>query len=132
MSGTAITLLVIAICLIPLAGVFGGLEAALQRVSKARLEELRREGNPRAARLEALLDDRARLVALLLLLRIVCETVAAVLVAVVLFDATHSMLRTVLLAGAIMVVVSYVLVGVGPRTGAPARSWCSWAASQRA
>jgi CBS domain containing-hemolysin-like protein len=116
MSGAAITLLVIAICLVPLAGVFGGMEAALQRVSKARVEELRREGNKRAARLEALLDDRARLVALLLLLRIICETVAAVLVSLVLFGEWGASWKTVLVAAGIMTVVSYVLVGVGPRT----------------
>src|SRR5690348_3399723 len=116
MSGGAITLLVIAICLVPLAGFFAMMEAALQRVSKARVEELRREGNPRAARLEALLDDRARLVALLLLLRIVCETVAAVLVALVLYDVWGANWKTVLVAAGIMIVVSYVLVGVGPRT----------------
>jgi CBS domain containing-hemolysin-like protein len=116
MSGAAITLLVIAICLIPLAGLFGGMEAALQRVSKARVEELRREGTPRAGRLEGVLEDRARLVALLLLLRIVCETVAAVLVAVALYSVWGGSWKTVLSAAGIMTVVSYVLVGVGPRT----------------
>src|SRR3954447_1252486 len=116
MSGAAITLLVIAICLVPLAGVFGGMEAALQRVSKARVEELRREGTPRAARLERVLDDRARLVALLLLLRILCETVATVLVTVALASVWGGSWKTVLVAAGIMTVVSYVLVGVGPRT----------------
>src|SRR4051795_2274705 len=116
MSGAAITLLVIAICLVPLAGVFAGMEAALQRVSKARVDELRREGTKRAARLEGVLDDRARLVALLLLLRIVCETVAAVLVAVALYSVWGGSWKTVVVAAGIMTVVSYVLVGVGPRT----------------
>ena len=50
MSGGAITLLVVAICLVPLAGLFGAMDAALQRVSKARVEELRREGVKRAPR----------------------------------------------------------------------------------
>src|SRR4051794_3205726 len=116
MSGAAITLLVIAICLVPLAGVFAGMEAALQRVSKARVEELRREGTRRAARLESILDDRARLVALLLLLRILCETVATVLVTVALASVWGGTWKTVLVASGIMTVVSYVLVGVGPRT----------------
>src|SRR4051795_13095578 len=116
MSGAAITALVVAICLVPLAGVFAGMEAALQRVSKARVDELRREGTKRAARLEGVLDDRARLVALLLLLRIVCETVAAVLVAVALYSVWGGSWKTVVVAAGIMTVVSYVLVGVGPRT----------------
>ena len=76
----------VAICLVPLAGLFGAMDAALQRVGKARVDELRREGAPRAAGLEAVLDDRARWCHLLLLLRIVCELVATVLVTVALFS----------------------------------------------
>jgi CBS domain containing-hemolysin-like protein len=116
MSAGAITLLVIAICLVPLAGLFGAMEAALQRVSKARVEEMRREGVKGAARLEGLLGERARHVALLLLLRIVCETLATVLLTVALYGLWGSGLKTVLTAAAVMIVVSYVLVGVGPRT----------------
>ena len=52
------------------------MDAALQRVSKARVEEMRREGvKRRRARCEQVVADRARHVALLLLLRIVCEIV---------------------------------------------------------
>jgi CBS domain containing-hemolysin-like protein len=92
------------------------MDAALQRVSKARVEELRREGVKRAKSLEQVVADRARHVSLLLLLRIVCETLATVLVTVVLFDVWGAGWRAVLTAAAIMIVVSYVLVGVGPRT----------------
>jgi CBS domain containing-hemolysin-like protein len=116
MTGGAITLIVIAICLVPLAGLFGAMDAALQRVSKARVDELRREGTARTARLEAVLDDRARLVALLLLLRIVCEMVSAVLVAIAVSTVWGESWKTVLTAAGSMTVVSYVLVGVGPRT----------------
>ncbi|MGY1782696.1 hemolysin family protein [Geodermatophilus sp. SYSU D01036] len=116
MSAGAVTLLVVAICLVPLAGLFGAMDAALQRVSKARVEELRRDGVRRAATLERVLDERARLVALLLLLRIVCEMVAAVLVAVVLVRVLGMGWQAVLVAAGVMTVVSYVLVGVGPRT----------------
>jgi CBS domain containing-hemolysin-like protein len=115
-SAAAITALVVAICLVPLAGLFGAMDAALQRVSKARVDELRREGAPGAATLEVVIDDRARLVSLLLLLRIGCEMVAAVLVTVALFSVWGGTWRTVLVAAAVMTVVSYVLVGVGPRT----------------
>src|SRR3954452_21222455 len=115
MSTGAITLLVIAICLVPLAGLFGAMDAALQRVSKARVEELRREGVKRARSLEQVVADRARHVSLLLLLRIVCEMVAAVLLTVVLYEALDRTWEAVLLSAGIMTVVSYVLVGVGPR-----------------
>ncbi|MDK3258668.1 hemolysin family protein [Blastococcus capsensis] len=116
MSTGAIITLVIAVCLVPLAGLFGAMEAALQRVSKARVEELRRDGVKRAAALEEVVAERARHVSLLLLLRIVCEMVAAVIVALLFFDLWDSTLQAVLAAAGVMTVVSYVLVGVGPRT----------------
>ena len=103
-------------CLVPLAGLFAAMDAALQRVSKARVEEMRREGVKRAGALEEVVLERARHVALLLLLRIVCEMVAAVLVTVLFYDLWGSSWQTVLTAAGVMIVVSYVLVGVGPRT----------------
>jgi CBS domain containing-hemolysin-like protein len=116
MTSGAITLLVVAVCLVPLAGIFGAMESALQRVSKARVEEMRRDGVTRAAGLEEVVQERARHVALLLLLRIACETLAAVLVTVLFYDLWGSGWQTVLTSAGVMVVVSYVLVGVGPRT----------------
>src|SRR5687768_2826002 len=116
MSSAAITALVIAICLVPIAGTFGAMDAALQRVSKARVEEMRREGVKRADALEEVIAERARHVALLLLLRIVCETLAAVVLTVILYGVWGSGWQTVLTAAGVMIVVSYVLVGVGPRT----------------
>jgi CBS domain containing-hemolysin-like protein len=116
MSPGAITLLVIAILLVALAGLFGAMDAALQRVSKARVEEMRRDGVKRAGSLEEVVAERARHIALLLLLRIVCETLATVLVTLVFFDLWDSTVQAVLAAAGVMTVVSYVLVGVGPRT----------------
>jgi CBS domain containing-hemolysin-like protein len=116
MSSGEITMLVVAILLVPLAGLFGAMDAAIQRVSKARVEELRRDGVKRAAALEEVVLERARHVALLLLLRIVCEMLAAVLVTVLFYDLWGSSWQTVLTAAGVMIVVSYVLVGVGPRT----------------
>src|SRR5215212_4289134 len=116
MTTGAITMLVVAILLVPLAGLFGAMDAGLQRVSMARVEEMRREGVKRAGTLEVVLQERARHVALLLLLRIVCETLAAVLVTVLFYDLWGSSWQTVLTSAGVMTVVSYVLVGVGPRT----------------
>ncbi|WP_347060037.1 hemolysin family protein [Blastococcus sp. HT6-30] len=116
MTTSAITMLVVALCLVPLAGIFGAMDAALQRVSKARVEELRRDGVKRADALEEVVSERARHVSLLLLLRIVCEMVAAVLLTVLLYDLWGGGWRTFLTAAGVMTVVSYVLVGVGPRT----------------
>ena len=116
MSGGSIALLAVAVALVPLAGLFAAMDAALQRVSMARVGELRREGVKRAAGLEEVVQDRARHVALLLLLRILLETVAAVLVTLFFFDLWDSTLQAVAAAAGVMTVVSYVLVGVGPRT----------------
>jgi CBS domain containing-hemolysin-like protein len=116
MTSQGITFLVVALFLIPLAGAFAAMDAALQRVSKARVEEMRREGIKRAGALEEVVQERARHVALLLLLRIACEMVAAVLATVVLTDLWGLGWQTFLTAAGVMTVVSYVLVGVGPRT----------------
>ncbi|TFV66587.1 UNVERIFIED_ORG: HlyC/CorC family transporter [Bacillus sp. AZ43] len=116
MSSGEITMLVVAVILVPLAGLFAAMDAALQRVSKARVEEMRREGLKRAAALEEVVQERARHAALLLLLRIVCEMVSAVLVTVLLYDLWGGGWRTFLTAAGVMTVVSYVLIGVGPRT----------------
>jgi magnesium and cobalt exporter, CNNM family len=116
MNTTAIVLLVIAVVLVLVAGVFAALDAALQRLSKARVDELRRDGVKRAGALAEVMEERSRHVALLLLLRIVCETGAAVLVAAVFFRLFDSIAPGVAAAAAVMTVVSYVLIGVGPRT----------------
>jgi CBS domain containing-hemolysin-like protein len=116
MSATSVILLVVAICLVPLAGLFAAMDAALQRVSKARVEELRRDGVKRAASLEEVVVERARHVALLLLLRTLLEMVAAVLVTLFFFDLWDSTIQAVLASAGAMALVSYVLVGVGPRT----------------
>jgi CBS domain containing-hemolysin-like protein len=116
MSTTAVVLLVIAVVLVLVGGVFAALDAALQRLSKARVDEMRRDGVKGAGALVQIMTERSRHVALLLLLRILCEMTAAVLVADVFFQVFDSVALGVLSAAGVMTVVSYVLVGVGPRT----------------
>jgi CBS domain containing-hemolysin-like protein len=60
--------------------------------------------------------DRPRHVNLLLLLRLAAETSATVLLTIALVPAITPLWLAALTAGAIMLVVSYVLIGVGPRT----------------
>ena len=116
MTSQDVALLVLAALLVPLAGVLAGMDSALVRVSAARVEEMEREGVRRARVLAEVIADRPRHTNLLLLLRMVCELLATVLVARAMIDWLGSNWRAVLLTAAIMVVVSYVLVGVGPRT----------------
>jgi CBS domain containing-hemolysin-like protein len=111
-----VALIIIAALLVPLAGLFAAADAALNSVSRARVEALVREGRAGARALAAVVADRPRHVNLLLLLRLVAETAATVLLTVALARTITPVWAGILTAGAIMVVVSYVLIGVGPRT----------------
>jgi CBS domain containing-hemolysin-like protein len=109
--------LVIAGALVVLAGVFSAADAALTTYSRARAEELVGEGRAGAKRLAALLDDRARYLNTAILLRLLCETGAAVLLTlVVLRWYAGSVWPTILTAAGVMLVVSFVVIGVAPRT----------------
>jgi len=112
---TGLTPVLSALVLIALGGVFAAVDAAISTVSIARVEEMVREERPGAARLARLIDDRPRFVNLIVLLRITCETAATVLLVAVLYD-DLGLTWGLFAAGAIMVVVSFVAIGVGPRT----------------
>jgi CBS domain containing-hemolysin-like protein len=109
-------LIVLAVLLIVFAGFFAGAEAALSRVSRVTADELERQGRRGAARLQEVLADPARYLNVLTLLRVACETVATVLVTVVSLHRFSMTWQAVLVAGVVMVVVSYIAVGVSPRT----------------
>jgi CBS domain containing-hemolysin-like protein len=109
-------LVTIAVLLVVVAGVTASAEAALQSFSKVRAAELQAAGRRGAARLVAVTEDPPRYLNTVLLFRKAAETTAVVLVALVVADAFDGWwLRIVVAAGA-MVVVSYVFVGVAPRT----------------
>ncbi|QUH05885.1 HlyC/CorC family transporter [Saccharopolyspora erythraea] len=105
-----------AVLLVLAAGVFAASDSAIGAASRARVDELVREGRGGARQLALVLADRPRHVNLLLLLRLACEMGAAVLVTVVALRIANSDGRAVAVAILIMLVVSYVLIGVGPRT----------------
>ena len=106
----------LATVLIVLAGLLAGAEAALSSFSKARADQLLEDRRSGAGRLRRLLDDPPRYLNTALLLRLACETAATVLVAKLVFDALTQTWLEVLTAAGVMLVVSYVVVGVGPRT----------------
>ncbi|TDC94462.1 HlyC/CorC family transporter [Saccharopolyspora aridisoli] len=108
--------LVLAVLLVLAAGVFAASEAAITVASHARAEDLARQGRTGAKQLVLLLGDRPRHVNLLLLLRVACEMGATVLVTVVALRVAESEAWALVVAVLIMLVASYVLVGVGPRT----------------
>jgi CBS domain containing-hemolysin-like protein len=115
LAGT-LNLIVVAVLLIPLAGVFAAADAALNSVSRARVDALVRAGRPGARTLAKVVADRPRHVNLLLLLRLACEATATVLLTVAMVTLVGTVWAGALTAAGIMVVVSYVLIGVGPRT----------------
>jgi CBS domain containing-hemolysin-like protein len=112
---TGIASLVGALALIGLGGVFAAIDAAISTVSIARVDELVRDERPGAARLARVVAERPRYINLVVLMRITCETAATVLLVAYLYEdlgPTWGLLA----AAAIMVVVSFVAIGVGPRT----------------
>ena len=112
---TGIGSLVGAIALIFFGGLFAAIDAAISTVSIARVDELVRDERPGAVRLARVIHERPRYIHRVVLLRIVCEITATALLVDYLYE--HLGLDWgLLLAAAIMVVVSFVVIGVGPRT----------------
>lgn len=104
-----------AIALVLLGGLFAAIDAAISTVSVARVEEMVREERPGAVRLARVMAERPRFINLVVLLRIVCEVTATVLL-VAYLDGLLGVAWGLTAAAAIMTVVSFVAIGVGPRT----------------
>lgn len=104
------------LALLVFAGFLAGTESALGSVSRIFIEE-QSAGKKRAAR--ALLkfsDEPARFLNVVLLVRKTAEFGAAALVAQVALNQISNQREALAITVLIMVVASYVLVGVGPRT----------------
>ncbi|MDL4818055.1 hemolysin family protein [Actinomadura opuntiae] len=106
----------LAVGLVLMAGLLAGAETALARVSRVTVEELVRENRRGAGKLAEVVADPARYVNMVLLLRIGCELVATVIVADLCISWLDETWRAYVVAAAVMIVVSYVVIGVGPRT----------------
>ncbi|MDO7867177.1 hemolysin family protein [Nocardioides jiangxiensis] len=109
-------LLVLAVALTAVAGLLSAVDAALISFSRARAEEIEHERRTGAGKLVRLLEDPPRYLNSVLLLRIAAEVAATVMVAHLALDHLDVWWQATLLATAAMVVVSYVVVGVAPRT----------------
>jgi CBS domain containing-hemolysin-like protein len=102
--------------LVIVAGLLASVETALTTVSRVRVEELTREERRGARLLAEVVADPARYLNLVLLLRISCELAATVIVADLCISWLEESWPAYVVAAVIMIVVSYVAVGVGPRT----------------
>lgn len=109
-------LLAIAGVLVVVAGVLVAAETALSRVSRASIEQLKKDGNRRASRLLDMLDDRARYVNSLLFAHLCISTVAIILVTTATIRMMQQDLIAVVAASVVMTLVGYVILGVAPQT----------------
>jgi CBS domain containing-hemolysin-like protein len=109
-------LLLSAAVLVLVAGLFSSADAALASVSRVRAEELDAEGRRGAKRLLTIAEDPPRYVNTALFLRMLCEITAIVLVTEVALGYFQDNTLGVLAAVAVMLVIQFVAIGVGPRT----------------
>ncbi|MFC1416435.1 hemolysin family protein [Streptacidiphilus cavernicola] len=116
MSGSSTGFLVLAVLLVIIAWLAACAEAGISRVSRFRAEEAVRHGRRGAQRMLTLAEDPIRYLNLATLIRVTCEMASAVLVTVVSMRSFQETWAALLVAIGAMVLVSYVAVGVSPRT----------------
>lgn len=114
-----ITITLIAVFLFVIAGLLISAETAIGRVSRSRVEDLR--PSPKADKLLLVLEDRARYVNVLLFLSTIASVSAFVLVSYEFVDWLQvefgwSLGLAIVVVVAVLILVSYVGLGVAPRT----------------
>jgi len=113
-SNTA--LLILAGIFVALASVLVAAEAALARVSKVSIENLKKDGSRKAGRLLGMLDDRAKHVNALLFAHLTLSTVAIILVTTSFLEIFKDNSMALLASSVVMVLIGYVILGVAPQT----------------
>jgi CBS domain containing-hemolysin-like protein len=113
-SNTA--LLILAGIFVVLSGVLVAAEAALARVSKVSIEQLKKDGNRRAGRLLDMLDDRAKHVNSLLFAHLTLSTISVILVTTSFLEIFNDNSVALLASSVVMVLIGYVILGVAPQT----------------
>lgn len=108
-------MIVLATVFVLLAMYLVAIEQAFTKVSKVRATELVDEGVRGAERLLVVVNDRARYVNVILLVRLALETFAVVFVTVICLRAWDSWVGAVV-AALLMMVIAFVALGVAPRT----------------
>lgn len=108
--------LLTAALLVVLAGIFTAADAAVAAFSRARAQELVVEGRAGAKRLAAVLEDAPRHLNTALLLQLLCEVAAIVLVTMWIGERIDGWWLQVVITVGVMLLVSFVVIGVAPRT----------------
>ncbi|MCB0911756.1 MAG: DUF21 domain-containing protein, partial [Propionibacteriaceae bacterium] len=116
MTQTQWILLGVAAACVVLAAVVTATETALSAISRSRAERLLEEGHRAARRLLLLAQDPAPALNTLLFVRLLLEVVATVLVTLVYFDYFMATWARILYPVLTMVLISFIVLGVAPRT----------------
>ncbi|RSS44688.1 hemolysin family protein [Streptomyces sp. WAC08241] len=111
-----VSLILGAVALVVVAWLAACAEAGLARISSFRAAEAVRSGRRGAEKLARVASDTTRYLNVALLVRVACEMAAAALVTYACLEAFPETWEALLVAIAVMVLVSYVAVGVSPRT----------------
>ena len=112
MSGVVLAqVVVVTVLATVLAFCLSAAEAALQRMTRVRAEELADDGRVGAAALVAVVEQPAPYLAVLAFLRVVAEATTVAVIAL-----TDSLGTALAISILVMALVSFVLVGVSPRT----------------
>jgi magnesium and cobalt exporter, CNNM family len=91
-------------------------ESALQRMSRVRAHELLAQGRPGAQALDRIVGDSAAYLSTTTFLRVVFEATTAVMITFAVAELVDGFWKALLIAIGIMALVSFVVVGVSPRT----------------
>ena len=116
MNGAEVRLALLAVLLVMLAAVLAAAESSVSRVSRLRVGQLVEDGRRGSGALSLISGDSGPYLSVSTFVRVVCESFAAVSVTFVCFDLIERRWVALLVAAGVMVVVSFVLVGVSPRT----------------
>ncbi|MEN9542792.1 MAG: hypothetical protein RL239_445 [Actinomycetota bacterium] len=104
------------IALLLFAGFLAGSESAINSISRVFVEELQVKSSRAAGWVKKVLKEPARYLNVILFVRKACELTATVIVAESLREYFDSIFASMAAAIGVMLVLSYVVVGVGPRT----------------
>jgi CBS domain containing-hemolysin-like protein len=113
-----VSILVISVvaALLLFAGFLAGSESSINSISRVYVEELQSKSSKRAAWVQRVLSEPARYLNVVLFVRKAAELSATVIVAEALIDQFDSLALAMSVAVGVMLVLSFVVVGVGPRT----------------
>jgi CBS domain containing-hemolysin-like protein len=112
----SILVITVVAALLLFAGFLAGSESSINSISRVYVEELQSKSSKRAAWVRRVLSEPARYLNVILFVRKAAELSATVIVAEALIDQFDSLTLAMSVAVGVMLVLSFVVVGVGPRT----------------